>query len=90
MKRLAVLVGGATLSIALAGCGSVPFSFDSGYHEGQVLAAASPTNSLVASAAKAVCRRDWVIEGSVSVSRGPWLRGCIQGFDSVVNSVARP
>jgi hypothetical protein len=90
MKRLAVLAGGVTLSIALAGCGSASFSFDSGYHEGQVLAAAAPTSSLLAHAARAACRRDWVTAGSVSISRGPWLRGCIIGFNSVVNSVARP
>lgn len=90
MKRLAAVIGAVTLSLVLSGCGSASYSFNEGYHEGQDLAANVPASSLVTTAARSVCRHDWVIDGSVSMIKAPWLQGCIRGFDAVVTVVAEP
>jgi hypothetical protein len=90
MRRLAVLTGALILSAVLSGCGSSAFSYSEGFHVGQSLAANVPRSSLVGSHAAAVCRRDWLVAGSVSMGRLPWLRGCIVGFDMVARVVGQP
>jgi hypothetical protein len=87
MKRLAALAGAVTLSLVLAGCGSASYSYEVGSHDGQALAAIASNGSLVATRAPAACRHEWAIAGSVSLIRGPWLQGCIRGFDAVANGV---
>lgn len=89
MKKLAGLAGAVTLSLVLSGCGSASFSFYEGYHVGQDLAANVRHGSLTTTRAEAAaaCRRDWVIAGSVSISRSPWQRGCIEGFGVVASVV---
>jgi|GEM_PF-5991357 len=90
MRRLAVLAGAVALSVVLSGCGSPGYSYVAGYHEGQSLAANVPHGSLGTTEAASVCRHDWLIAGSVIVSRAPWLHGCVTGFGAVAKVVGRP
>ena len=79
------------LSVTLAGCGSASYSFSAGYHEGQALAAErAKLASVPRRAILSACRTDWVVAGSVGMAKAPWLRGCVSGFEVVVQAVARP